>query len=66
MFFLGEMLTDLPLPVDERHAHCGQCSACIDGLPDRRHRRPLQAGCAALHLLSDHRTEGRIPEDLRR
>lgn len=34
MFFLGEIFTDLPLPVDEPvSAHCGECSACIDLCP---------------------------------
>jgi epoxyqueuosine reductase len=33
-FFIGEILVDLPLPVDEAlGAHCGQCSACIDACP---------------------------------
>jgi epoxyqueuosine reductase len=33
-FFIGEILVDLPLPVDEpTGAHCGQCSACIDVCP---------------------------------
>lgn len=34
MFFLGEIYTDLPLPVDaEVSAHCGSCSACITACP---------------------------------
>ena len=33
-FFLGEILTDLPLPVDEPStAHCGTCQACIPACP---------------------------------
>ncbi len=34
MFFLGEIYTDLPLPVDsETSDHCGSCTACIDVCP---------------------------------
>jgi len=33
-FFLGEIYTDLPLPVDPPgDAHCGECRACIDVCP---------------------------------
>ncbi len=61
-FFLGEMLTDLPLPQDApasrplRHV-CGVHS----GLPYAGDRRPLAARCAPLHFLSHHRAPGRHP-----
>ena len=33
-FFLGEIYTDLPLPVDQpSQNHCGTCKACIDICP---------------------------------
>lgn len=33
-FFLGEIYTDLPLPVDNPEiSHCGSCQACIDVCP---------------------------------
>ena len=33
-FFLGDLYTDLPLPVDTpEESHCGTCTACIDVCP---------------------------------
>ena len=36
-----------------------------DDLPDRCHRRAIYRRCSPLYLLSHHRTEGAIPEELR-
>ncbi len=34
LFFMGEILVDIPLPVDEPvGAHCGACNACITACP---------------------------------
>lgn len=34
-FFLGEIYTDIPLPIDtpQQKSHCGSCKACIDICP---------------------------------
>ena len=42
-FFLGEILIDVPLPVDqERESHCGTCQSCIDICPTQAITAPYQ------------------------
>ena len=55
-FFLGEMFTDLPLPVDAPvSAHCGSCTRLHRRVSDARDRRALRARCAPLHLVPHDR-----------
>lgn len=43
-FFLGEIYTDLPLPVDvaQGSKHCGTCTACLDICPTDAFTGPFQ------------------------
>ena len=42
-FFLGEIYTNLPLPIDVRATnHCGSCSSCIDICPTRAITAPYE------------------------
>ncbi|SNC61713.1 tRNA epoxyqueuosine(34) reductase QueG [Polynucleobacter victoriensis] len=66
MFFLGEILVDVPFPVDEPiTSHCGECSACINICPTGAITAPYQldARRCISYLTIEHK--GSIPLELR-
>jgi epoxyqueuosine reductase len=66
-FFLGEIYTDVPLPVDgTQHVdHCGRCGACIDVCPTKAIVAPykLDARRCISYLTIELRTS--IPAEMR-
>jgi epoxyqueuosine reductase len=65
-FFLGEIYTDLPLPLDRpTPEHCGTCARCIEICPTRAILAPylLDARRCISYLTIEHK--GSIPEELR-
>jgi len=65
-FFLGEIYTDLPLPVDTPvEEHCGTCQSCIDVCPTQAILGPYQLDAQRCISYLTIELKGSIPEPFR-
>jgi len=67
-FFLGEIYTDLPLPISKHTTenHCGSCSACIDICPTKAIVAPYKVDARRCISYLTIELHGSIPVEFRK